>query len=87
MRLLKLPDDILDLMLKARTFLLPSACAVQDENNVTIKWGQIPYQDMFGPDGWCNSDMSTFRCPCRIDGFVGEWCNIRVEMNCANQCT
>ena len=54
---------------------------------MTIKWGQIPYQDMFGPEGWCNSDMSRFRCPCRIDGFVGEWCNIRVEMNCANQCT
>lgn len=57
-----------------------------DANNNTIKWGAIKYPDLFGPDGWCNADISNFRCPCRIDGVVGDFCNIKVEMYCSNQC-
>ena len=64
-------------------------CALffQDKNNNTIKWGAVSYENLFGEHGWCNADVSNFRCPCRIDGVVGEWCNIKVESICSNQCT
>ncbi|GAX75781.1 hypothetical protein CEUSTIGMA_g3224.t1 [Chlamydomonas eustigma] len=58
-----------------------------DKNNNSIKWGTVPYPDLFGEHGWCNADVSSFRCPCRLDGLVGDLCNIRTEMFCANQCT
>jgi hypothetical protein len=58
-----------------------------DEQGNEIKWGAVKYPDLFGPNGWCNADISGFRCPCRIDGVVGEWCNIKVEMFCSNQCS
>ena len=50
-----------------------------DEKGNEIKWGAVKYPDLFGPNGWCNADISGFRCPCRIDGVVGEWCNIKVR--------
>ncbi|GAX75784.1 hypothetical protein CEUSTIGMA_g3227.t1 [Chlamydomonas eustigma] len=58
-----------------------------DQYNQTTGWGQVPYEDMFGKHGWCNAEASAFTCPCRLDGIVGQYCNIKVEMNCANQCT
>jgi len=57
-----------------------------DENGNAVKWGAVTFEDLFGESGWCNKDDSKFTCPCRIDGVVGQYCNIPVEQYCFNQC-
>lgn len=53
--------------------MLPALCPahalfpflLQDKDGNKVEWGGTPYADIFGPDGWCNSEKPTFSCPCR----------------------
>lgn len=36
-------------------------------------------QDVFGPQGWCNSEQPIKRCDCMLDGLVGPDCKGYVE--------
>ncbi|GIL48810.1 hypothetical protein Vafri_5227 [Volvox africanus] len=58
-----------------------------DESGNKVMWGAVKYEDLFGREGWCNADVPSFMCPCRIDGRIGTLCNIAVEMFCVNQCS
>lgn len=58
-----------------------------DSTGFKLNWGYVPWEDLFSKShGWCEVDVSKFRCPCRLDGFTGEFCNIPVEHYCLNQC-
>ncbi|PNH05223.1 putative glucuronosyltransferase [Tetrabaena socialis] len=60
---------------------------VQDKDGRKVLWGGTPYEDMFGPEGWCNAKKPKFMCPCRMDGMSGQLCDGVVEQTCVNQCT
>ncbi|KAG1663565.1 hypothetical protein FOA52_013185 [Chlamydomonas sp. UWO 241] len=58
-----------------------------DKDGNPVEWGVVPYADLFGPDGWCESEQPKFTCPCRTDGVLGSTCNVTVEHSCLNQCS
>ncbi|KAG2488200.1 hypothetical protein HYH03_013194 [Edaphochlamys debaryana] len=58
-----------------------------DKEGKKVKWGAVPYENLYGPNGWCNAEVPVFMCPCRHDGLIGSLCNIPVEMYCINQCS
>ncbi|KAG2432503.1 hypothetical protein HXX76_008848 [Chlamydomonas incerta] len=58
-----------------------------DADGKKLWWGGTPYNDIFGPEGWCNADKPAFKCPCRLDGLQGELCDEAVEQTCTNQCS
>ncbi|GIL69673.1 hypothetical protein Vretifemale_506 [Volvox reticuliferus] len=58
-----------------------------DEAGRKVEWGGTPYQDIFGPEGWCNAEKPAFKCPCRLDGLGGSTCSEIREQVCVNQCS
>ncbi|KAG2432501.1 hypothetical protein HXX76_008846 [Chlamydomonas incerta] len=58
-----------------------------DKDGKKVEWGGTPYEDIFGPEGWCNADKPKFTCPCRLDGLLGLTCTEVVEQTCINQCS
>ncbi|GAX85342.1 hypothetical protein CEUSTIGMA_g12759.t1 [Chlamydomonas eustigma] len=58
----------------------------EDKNGNAINWGDRPYADLFGPEGWCVADAPKMNYPCIIDGLDGQFCDDVVEMFCINQC-
>ncbi|KXZ50759.1 hypothetical protein GPECTOR_15g444 [Gonium pectorale] len=46
-----------------------------DEHGTKVMWGAVKYEDLFGPQGWCNADIPSFHCPCRIfeHGNASTW--------------
>jgi hypothetical protein len=32
-----------------------------DKDGNPVHWGAVDYKDLFGPEGWCNADMSKFQ--------------------------
>ncbi|KAG1671014.1 hypothetical protein FOA52_014258 [Chlamydomonas sp. UWO 241] len=58
-----------------------------DGKGHALPWGQVPWADLYGPDGWCEAEDPKFKCPCMYDGFGGEKCDKVVEMFCPNQCS
>lgn len=38
--------------------------AMQTENGTEVKFGQFPRDDLFGPEGWCNSNTPRASCSC-----------------------
>ncbi|KAL4426069.1 hypothetical protein ABPG77_007865 [Micractinium sp. CCAP 211/92] len=49
-------------------------------------WGFVPYQDVFGPKGWCMAEWPRIKCDCFRDGLGGERCDQPYEQYCLNQC-
>ncbi len=45
--------------------LRPRTPTSQDADGKPVKWGAVTYADLLGPNGWCNSDVPKFQCPCR----------------------
>jgi hypothetical protein len=43
-------------------------------------WNIHKYEDVLGPEGWCNDNKSRQPCACHLDGMVGPWCDEPVEM-------
>ncbi|GFR49029.1 hypothetical protein Agub_g11051, partial [Astrephomene gubernaculifera] len=63
-------------------------CQVSDDGKGNkLEWGQVPWQQIYGPDGWCNSDKPVINCGCMFDGFSGELCDEVTETMCPNQCS
>ncbi|KAG2424765.1 hypothetical protein HXX76_014189 [Chlamydomonas incerta] len=58
-----------------------------DKEGAKVSWGAVRYEDLYGPNGWCNGEVPSFHCPCRHDGMIGALCNIAVEQFCPNQCS
>ncbi|KAG2488211.1 hypothetical protein HYH03_013205 [Edaphochlamys debaryana] len=58
-----------------------------DKDGKKVEWGVTPYEDIFGPGGWCNADQPKFTCPCRLDGLSGTLCDEPIEQTCVNQCS
>mmetsp|Transcript_19563 Transcript_19563/g.42445 ORF Transcript_19563/g.42445 Transcript_19563/m.42445 type:complete len:788 (+) Transcript_19563:181-2544(+) len=50
-------------------------------------WGDQPYDNLYGKNGWCVADQPAWRCPCIIDGLDGPNCEDPVEHFCVNQCS
>ena len=36
---------------------------------------QVPWVNLYGPEGWCEADAPKFKCPCMYEGFGGELCD------------
>eukprot|EP00798_Chlamydomonas_sp_ICE-L_P001797 gene1797-33217_t len=48
-------------------------------------WGNVPYEKLYGPNGWCEAERGE-RCEaCVIDGLNGRDCEEVIEMYCPNQ--
>ncbi|KAG2486464.1 hypothetical protein HYH03_014911 [Edaphochlamys debaryana] len=63
-------------------------CQLSDDGKGhKLPWGQVPYDHIYGPEGWCNSDNPVVRCPCLFDGFSGPLCEEVTEAMCVNQCS
>lgn len=45
------------------------------------------YEQLFGPNGWCEADVPDFKCPCIVDGLIGQHCESVRESFCINQCS
>ncbi|GLI69226.1 hypothetical protein VaNZ11_013715 [Volvox africanus] len=53
-----------------------------------LDWGHHEPDDLFGPEGWCNSDNAPrIHCGCIMDGTQGAFCEWRTEAFCFNQCS
>ena len=37
-----------------------------------MSWGAVRYEDLYGPNGWCNGEVPSFHCPCRWVGGGSE---------------
>ncbi|GFH23370.1 EGF-like domain-containing protein, partial [Haematococcus lacustris] len=35
-----------------------------DGKGNALPWGQVPWDDLYGPEGWCMADDPKFTCPC-----------------------
>ena len=44
------------------------------------------YEQLLGPNGWCEADRPGFTCPCIADGIAGQFCEFVREPFCVNQC-
>ncbi|GLI60030.1 hypothetical protein VaNZ11_002095 [Volvox africanus] len=63
-------------------------CQVSDDGKGNkLEWGQVPWEQIYGPDGWCNSDTPVITCGCLFDGFSGPLCDEVTETMCPNQCS
>ena len=61
-----------------------------DASGNKVDWGGIPYEDLYGPDGWCNAAAGAKpkrMCGCSKDGWDGKNCEVPTEAFCPNQCT
>eukprot|EP00884_Botryococcus_braunii_P008777 jgi/Botrbrau1/17900/Bobra.50_1s0001.1 len=69
---------------------MPTHCTISLLNNgsrIPYLSGDISWDDIFGPQGWCESDSPRHMCPCLIDGVAGILCDIPTEQVCFNQCS
>jgi hypothetical protein len=61
-----------------------------DANGNKLIWGNsfLPWDSVFGPDGWCNADQpkDIQKFACVIDGLEGPTCDKVIEQFCINQC-
>ncbi len=49
-------------LLLNRDYPLPQGCNPKnDKDGNPVHWGAVDYKDLFGPEGWCNADMSKFQ--------------------------
>lgn len=48
--------------------------------------GGMPFDMIYGPQGWCQADEPIVRCDCVVDGYAGLTCEARTEAFCPNQC-
>ncbi|KAJ9511447.1 hypothetical protein QJQ45_029894, partial [Haematococcus lacustris] len=58
-----------------------------DGKGNALPWGQVPWDDLYGPEGWCMADNPKFTCPCMYDGLDGQLCDKVIEMYCPNSCS
>jgi hypothetical protein len=61
-----------------------------DSHGNHLDWGGVPYEHLYGEDGWCNAAPGVApreMCGCHEDGWDGENCDEPVESFCPNQCT
>mmetsp|Transcript_28884 Transcript_28884/g.77805 ORF Transcript_28884/g.77805 Transcript_28884/m.77805 type:complete len:776 (-) Transcript_28884:785-3112(-) len=54
---------------------------------VPWSWKTHSYDDVFGPDGWCNAANPKRHLDCLLDGLAGPTCSIHTEQVCMNQCS
>uniref|UniRef100_A0A7S0VHX0 EGF-like domain-containing protein n=1 Tax=Polytomella parva TaxID=51329 RepID=A0A7S0VHX0_9CHLO len=61
----------------------------EDRDGNKVGYGVMPYNSLFGVDGWCNALQPNISniCPCRLDGLDGMFCEIVTEQTCPNQCS
>ncbi|EFJ52271.1 acetylglucosaminyltransferase [Volvox carteri f. nagariensis] len=70
---------------------MTDSCMIgHDKDGAVLEWGRpyIKYDDVYGPNGWCNSPKPVLNCGCAWDGNA--WpCDgsRRFEPFCVNQCT
>ncbi|PSC76174.1 exostosin-like glycosyltransferase [Micractinium conductrix] len=50
------------------------------------RWGDIPPESLYGPEGWCEAEQPAFHCQCIADGWGGPTCETPYEQFCPNQC-
>eukprot|EP00798_Chlamydomonas_sp_ICE-L_P001799 gene1799-33219_t len=64
-------------------------CGKVKENHEGKKldWGNVPYNKIYGQNGWCEADRGETCDFCMIDGLTGEYCDEIVESYCPNQCS
>ncbi|KAL6758481.1 exostosin-like glycosyltransferase [Haematococcus lacustris] len=58
-----------------------------DGKGNALPWGQVPWDDLYGPEGWCMANDPKFTCPCMYDGLDGQLCDKVIEMYCPNSCS
>eukprot|EP00798_Chlamydomonas_sp_ICE-L_P025771 gene25771-11436_t len=61
----------------------------EDEHGNKLDWGRTPYEELYGPEGWCEAPETTKpiqNCGCVHDGLLGHLCTDWSESNCPNQC-
>ncbi|GBF92598.1 hypothetical protein Rsub_05212 [Raphidocelis subcapitata] len=61
-----------------------------DAAGVPLSWvgaSGMPYETIYGPQGWCVADRPIVRCDCSVDGYAGPTCEDRTEAFCPNQCS
>ncbi len=47
----------------------------QDASGKAHDWGEQPWGNVFGAEGWCSAEKPKWHCPCIIDGLAGETCD------------
>lgn len=51
-------------------------------------WGRhTTWENLFGPNGWCEAEQPRYKCGCLIDGLHGQLCDHPTEQFCLNSCT
>eukprot|EP00798_Chlamydomonas_sp_ICE-L_P009448 gene9448-1685_t len=59
----------------------------RSKDKEVVQRGNVPYDQVYGPNGWCVAERSA-RCDnCMIDGLWGPYCEEVTEMYCPNQCS
>ena len=58
-----------------------------DETGSAVPNGDVPYDDLFGPDGWCQAAKPVTKCSCSEsgDGLSGDHCENTVRHMCPGQ--
>ncbi|KAL6761490.1 exostosin-like glycosyltransferase [Haematococcus lacustris] len=75
-----------DPVLRGRPMFWCQPNSTADGTPVKWTWNIHKYEDVLGPEGWCNANTTMNRCSCALDGMVGSWCDTVVEQTCVNQC-
>lgn len=62
----------------------------QTKDGKKTSWGNVPYDKVYGPTGWCEADVPDEKgmCDyCQVDNLDGPLCDKIKEAYCPNQCT
>ncbi|KAG1677710.1 hypothetical protein FOA52_001022 [Chlamydomonas sp. UWO 241] len=60
---------------RGRPMITPGSQPKTTADGTAIWWGNLPYDDLFGPAGWCTSNDTRVTLPCIIDGLDGRLCD------------
>ncbi len=61
-----------------------------DHDGKPTDWGNVPYDKVYGPNGWCMVDQPgpEGSCDnCMVDNLAGPFCDTVKEAYCVNQCS
>lgn len=55
--------------------------------NGSKAFGDVPYEDVYGPEGYCNTTTPRWKPGCGMDGWGGPTCDAPVEAFCPGACS
>ncbi|KAG1658531.1 hypothetical protein FOA52_008417 [Chlamydomonas sp. UWO 241] len=68
----------------------PCKPATMPDGKTSLHWGAVPFDNLYGPKGWCNAEPGTnpaHTCGCSLETLTGRDCEKPSQAFCMNQCS